>query len=183
MVASMVGSVTCRKVDDAAWDIGVLVVVVTGADPVVTVRDLRGPVGGDTAAHEQDRRNRLGLPNLLQVRGDMRVIGWQQGETRGPQNVLGFSMNVLGPAKSFNQHSDEAGPGNQPQVVTCRRIVVLLRLGQSTDNGHLKPPACVMAPHGWREGLANSSVVDRDATRRSRLVLLGGRRKICFSAQ
>jgi len=40
-----------------------------------------------------------------------------------------------------------------------------------------------MAPHGWREGLANNSVVDRDATRRSRLVLLGGRRKICFSAQ
>ena len=52
MVASMVGSVTWRKVDDAARDIGVLVDVVTGADPVVTVRDLRGPVGSDIAAHK-----------------------------------------------------------------------------------------------------------------------------------
>jgi hypothetical protein len=57
MAAVMVGSVTWRKVDDAARDIDVLVGVVTGADPVVTVRDpLRGPVGGDIAAHEQDRR-------------------------------------------------------------------------------------------------------------------------------
>jgi hypothetical protein len=139
MVASMAGSVTWRKVDDAARDIGVLVDVVTGAGPVVTIRDLRGPVGSDIAAHEQDRRKGLGLPNLLQVRGDMWVIGWQQRETRGPQNVLGFSMNVLGAAKSFNQHSDEVGPGNQPQVVTCRRVVVLLMLAQPTDNGHLIP--------------------------------------------
>ena len=160
MVASMVGSVTWRNLDDAARDIGVLVDVVAGADSVVTVRDLCCPVGGDIAAHEQDRRKGLGLPNLLQVRGDMRVIGWQQGETRGPQNVLGFSMNVLGAAKSFNQHSDEAGPGNQPQVVTCRRIVVLLRVGQPTDNGHLNPPACVMASHRWPDGRANSYVVD-----------------------
>ena len=55
MVAKMVGSVTRRKVDDAARDIAVLVGVVAGADPVVTVRDLRGPVGSDIAAHEQDR--------------------------------------------------------------------------------------------------------------------------------
>jgi hypothetical protein len=139
MVAKMAGSVTWRKVDDAARDIGVLVDVVTGADPVVTVRDLRGPVGGDIAAHEQDRRKGLGLPNLFQVRGDMGIIGRQQGETRGPQNVFGFSMNVLGAAKSFNQHSDEVGPGNQVQVVTCPRVVVLLRLAQPTDTGHLIP--------------------------------------------
>jgi hypothetical protein len=139
MVANMAGSVTWRKVDDPARDIGVLVDVVTGADPVVTVRDLRGPVGSDIAAHKQDRRKGMGLPNLFQVRGDMRVIGWQQGKTRGPQNVLGFSMNVLGAAKSFNQHSDEVGPGNQLQVVTCRWVVVLLRLAQPTDNGHLTP--------------------------------------------
>jgi hypothetical protein len=55
MVARIVGSVTWRKVDDAARDIAVLVGVVAGADPVVTVRDLRGPVGTDIAAHEQDR--------------------------------------------------------------------------------------------------------------------------------
>ena len=55
MVARMVGSVTWRKVDDAARDITVLVGVVAGADPVVTVRDLRGAVGSDIAAHEQDR--------------------------------------------------------------------------------------------------------------------------------
>jgi len=36
MDASMVGSVTWRKVDEAARDIGVLVDVVTGADPRLT---------------------------------------------------------------------------------------------------------------------------------------------------
>jgi hypothetical protein len=69
----------------------------------------------------------------------MRVIGRQQGQTRGPQNVLGFSMNVLGAAEAFNQLRDDVGPGNQPQLVTSRRVVVLLGLAQPTDNAHLIP--------------------------------------------
>ena len=69
----------------------------------------------------------------------MRVIGRQQRETRGPQNVFGFSMNVLGAAKSFNQHSDQVGPGNQLQIITRRGVVVFLRLAQPTDTDHLIP--------------------------------------------
>ena len=114
-VTSTDGSVTWRKVDVPPRDIGVLIGLVTGADPVVTVRYLRGPVGNNVAAHEQYRRKGLGPPDLLQVRGDMRVIGRQQGKTRGPENVLGFSVNVLGAAKAVNQNRDDIGPAINPR--------------------------------------------------------------------
>jgi hypothetical protein len=89
-----------QLVDKPAGNVRTFVYRVTRADAVVAVGNSQRNALRQLTAHEQDWRQGLATFDFAQVRSNMKIVFWEQLESRRPQHILSLEVLYFSGAQS-----------------------------------------------------------------------------------
>ena len=116
------------RVHDPARDVGVLINVMAGANPVVTVGDGHRDVGGQPSPQEENRREQLARRDLLEISGHMEIVRGENRQAAGAQQILGLPVHERRRAQPADGELGCLRRQEQAQIVFGCRLVMVVRL-------------------------------------------------------